>query len=204
MGCLSKSLALLIILILTVSSVILVKPTFAQQITKPTIQTVIIGFSSPQNETYNTNSLILNVTLLVEPASGNERGLIESAYYSLDGQGRTSIPLFYQGIISDDPNVMFPYSVTFSEINLPWLSNGEHNVSVYAWSKPYTGYGALNGSATKSFSVLTNLTTSSPTPKDGVVSTVSIIMFTVIIALLLMAVGIASLLLYRKYRLKSP
>jgi len=184
MGCLSKGLALVLILTITLSSLTLfmVKPVYAQiipaqSISKPIFDIVIMWFNSPQNETYNTNSILLNITLSVYCASGNTAGYIASANYTLDGQEMTALPLSYQGITGSTTGSNFerlPRSITYAVANLTEISDGEHNITVYASSKPFTAYGALYGNVTASFLVLTNSTTNSHSQSPNPSPTASI------------------------------
>lgn len=70
---------------------------------------------SPASETYDTDSIWLNITIL------SDYGNLELEY-SLDGKGRTKMPLNYTGVDRE----------YFSAVFLPELSEGSHSIEVLA------------------------------------------------------------------------
>ena len=99
----------------------------ANPVTPHPFQPFII-FYSPQNKSYNTNALVLNVSVGTITL-GQCPGENYEVTYSLDGQEFMLIPLVYKGIF-DSENVM-PHSVYVGAINLPSLSEGSHSIVLH-------------------------------------------------------------------------
>jgi hypothetical protein len=98
----------------------------ANPVTPHPFQPFII-FYSPQNKSYNTNALVLNVSVGTITL-GQCPGENYEATYSLDGQEFVSIPLVFKGIFSDNS---MPHSLYIGAINLPSLSEGNHSIAVH-------------------------------------------------------------------------
>ncbi|MCW4017899.1 MAG: hypothetical protein NWF00_04365 [Candidatus Bathyarchaeota archaeon] len=82
-----------------------------------------IVFKSPVNKTYNLGSLSLNVTLSAFFDFENATRQVE---YSLDGKENVSVPTVYWGLGEDF------FSTVTAQADLPVLTEGSHNLTVYA------------------------------------------------------------------------
>jgi hypothetical protein len=123
-----KNLSLaIIVLILLIGLVFEAQPFVDANPTYPHPVDPFIIFSSPQNKSYNTNSLGLNVSVGTF-TFGQCPGEIYKVTYSLDGQDYVSIPLVYKGIFSDNS---MPHSLYIGAINLPLLPDGNHSIEVH-------------------------------------------------------------------------
>jgi hypothetical protein len=100
----------------------------------------IIIIESPTNDTYNVNSLTLNVTIKTmktlfegtDPAQSTTRVVT----YSLDGESSSVVTE-----TSYDYNTSLGWNVTFTGVALlPELKNGPHNITVHA-EYDYNPYG---------------------------------------------------------------
>jgi hypothetical protein len=115
-----------------------------------------IYFNSPLNKTYNSNLLVLNVTL--EEASDCEN-TIRKASYSLDGAENVSLPLVFNGMSSHNGNALL-HSETSGIINLPALSEGEHTITVFGEFD--INNEVLKNTCTSTFNILTTPNPSVP------------------------------------------
>ncbi|MCW4006536.1 MAG: hypothetical protein NWF04_08110 [Candidatus Bathyarchaeota archaeon] len=82
-----------------------------------------IVFGSPANKTYNSGSLLLNVTLSAFFDFENATRQVE---YSLDGEENVSVSTVYLGLGEDF------FSTVTAQAALPVLPQGKHNITVYA------------------------------------------------------------------------
>lgn len=96
--------------------------------------------TSPENQTYTTNTLLLNI--VGEGLMSDRSGEPLVISYSLDGQGKSPITAKYSQM--EDWNFLGGFNQT---IALPQLSSGSHNITVYG---SYWGY---SEQVTVSFSV---------------------------------------------------
>jgi hypothetical protein len=119
--------------------------------------TLYIYFNSPLNTTYYTNSIVLNFSILKMEDCNNT---IRNAWYSVDGQKKTSIELVYEGITADNGNAL-PHSDASGVTDLPPLPNGEHNVTVFG-EYIYDTY-RQGSNVTAIFDIMTN-PSSKPSP----------------------------------------
>jgi hypothetical protein len=128
-----------------------------------------ISIQSPQNETYNTEPILLNFTV--------KNNYVSDAYlyfYLLDGQDRQSsvkvkeIQVIGQETISNDTYVPYTEYTLWGQAILPNLSDGPHNLTVFmGWVKEDGVIYHANidpFSTTAHFSVDTTTPTPSPSP----------------------------------------
>ncbi len=78
---------------------------------------------SPANKTYNSQSILLNMTIKTFFDHGNGDRIVE---YSLDGKENVTVPTVYEGYDEDQ------FSTVTALVALPDLSEGTHNITVYA------------------------------------------------------------------------
>ncbi len=124
----SKEFAGMVAIVVVLALLIQSQPvTNANPILYPKRFPLNIYFDPSLNDTYYSNSIILNVTLEEVYDCNNT---IRKAWYSLDGQDRVPISLTYLGDTSKNGNALL-HSVVTGNIELAQLSLGSHNITVF-------------------------------------------------------------------------
>ena len=159
MGNISKSFALILILLTTV---LVTFPSFypVKADSEEPIHFVDSGLTiySPVNMTYNAYNLALNVTL---NGAGTLNGIDPqiSMNYNIDGSYSGDVPLKWDG----EYHVV---TAAVATISLPKLSNGPHELTIYLYGLNQESYTPryLSFTYTVYFSTTGNPPTPSPTP----------------------------------------
>jgi hypothetical protein len=81
------------------------------------------------NTTYYSNKITLNVTLSAYETDSSIN-VARKAWYSLDSQERLPLQLLDKGITTNNGNAL-PHSIVLGAADLPSLSNGIHDVTIY-------------------------------------------------------------------------
>jgi hypothetical protein len=220
MGSISKSFALILILLITISCLIMINPTFAQSIPTPSVPTFTVRFVSTSHSVTTTDPYTgksttqqyennnIQITIKNQPFPAALNGNTSNLYYNIQIKGHFADYWTDQYAYSDVSPVNLPtqsnseYTVLFLPAN--YQSGDKVDIQVeamlgYQYSDWYSG--PQHDAPFMEYNFIYQASGWSPTQTFTMPITIAVLLSIIVaVAVVALLIIIVSLLLYRRHR----